>query len=134
MTALSASASDPGRVWKGNPMHNIEVSAGQVVASDTQKSVDAVDQAVMSLAHLCASIVEVSKASRLPVSTAQQALFSAGAGLANLIASRADMSEATAQLATIQRKSNLRETGFGCPGGLPVEGKLDAERPVETKV
>ena len=113
-------------------MHKIELSAGQVIAGDTQKSVEAVDQAVMSLAHLCASIVEVSKASRLPVATAQHALASAGAGLANLIASRADMGEATAQLTTIQRKSNLRETGFGCPGGLPVEGKLDAARPVET--
>ena len=38
-------------------MHDIEPAAGQVVASDTQKSVEAVDQAVMSLAHLCASIV-----------------------------------------------------------------------------
>lgn len=36
-------------------MFEIDKSSGQVVAADTQKSVDALDQAVMSMAHLCAS-------------------------------------------------------------------------------
>ncbi|MCH2459190.1 MAG: hypothetical protein MK186_14250, partial [Henriciella sp.] len=94
-------------------------AAGQVVATDTQNSIDAVDRAVMSLAHLCASIVEVSTASRLPINTAQTVLANAGDGLSKLIASRADMSEATRQLAQIQRQSSLRETSFGCPTGFP---------------
>ena len=103
-------------------MHNIEAAAGGVVAADTQKSVEAVDQAVLNLANLCASIVEVSKASRLPISTAQRALASTGASLTSLIATRAEMSDATRELTAIQRKSNLRETGFGCPGGFPESG------------
>ncbi len=70
-------------------MHDIEPAAGQVVASDTQKSVEAVDQAVMSLAHLCASIVEVSKAE--------------------------DLSRATRELIKIQNASNLETVAFGCP-------------------
>ena len=96
-------------------MHEIETAAGRVVASDTQKSVDAVDQAVMSIAHLCASIVEVSKASRLPVSTAQGALSMAGTGLTKAIDSREDISRATRELIKIQKASNLETVGFGCP-------------------
>ena len=96
-------------------MHTIEPAAGRVIATDTQTSVDAVDQAVMSLAHLCASIVEVSKASCLPIGTAQGALANAGDSLAKLIASRADMSQATRELTAIQKASSLRTVAFGCP-------------------
>ena len=96
-------------------MHNIEITAGQVVANDTQKSVEAVDQAVMSLAHLCASIVEVSKASRLPVSTAQDALSMAGMSLTKMIDSREGISDATRELIKIQKASNLDTVAFGCP-------------------
>ena len=103
-------------------MHDIEEAAGRVVADDTQGSVHAVDQAVMSLAHLCASIVEVSKASDLPVATAQDALANVGTGLANLIATRQEMARATRELTAIQQASSLRAVSFGCPGGIPVEG------------
>ena len=103
-------------------MHKIDIAAGGVVAADTQKSVEAVDQALLDLANLCASIVSVSKASRLPISTAQRALSSAGAGLTGLIATRAEISDATRELIAIQRKSTLKETGFGCAGGFPESG------------
>lgn len=109
-------------------MHDIEPAAGQVVAKDTQNSVDAVDRAVMSLAHLCASIVEVSKASHLPIGTAQSALANAGEGLARLIASREAMSQATRELTAIQKASNLRTVAFGCPP-LPASGFLAEQAP-----
>ena len=96
-------------------MYNIDTAGGHVVAADTQKSVKAIDQAVVSLANLCASIVEVSNASSLAVCTVQDALASASAGLNSVIASRAEVSAATRELNAIQRKSNLRETAFGCP-------------------
>ncbi len=96
-------------------MHTIEAPAGQVIASDTQTSVEAVDKAVMSLAHLCASIVEVSSASSLPISTAQGALSNAGDGLTKLIATRSDLSRATRDLIKIRNASNLRTVAFGCP-------------------
>lgn len=115
-------------------MHNIETAAGQVVASDTQNSVDAVDQAVMSFAHLCASIVEVSKASNLPIGTAQSALASAGTGLSKLISSRDDMSRATRELTAIQRASSLQTVSFGCPGGFPMEEGRLASPVAETQV
>jgi hypothetical protein len=102
-------------------MYMIEAAAGQVVAGDTQKTVEAVDHAVISLANLCASIVEVSKASRLPVATAQDALANAGAGLASMISGRAEMAAATRELTAIQRRSTLKETAFGCP---PLKGAM----------
>ncbi len=103
-------------------MFAIEKSAGQVVASDTQQSVAAVDQAVMSLAHLCASIVEVSRAANLPVATAQGALANAGSSLAQVIASREGVGAATRELVAIQKRSSLQAVSFGCPSGFPTEG------------
>ena len=96
-------------------MHKIKTAAGQVIADDTRNSVDAVDTAVMSLAQLCASIVEVSKASKMPVQTAQSALANAGAGLAKMIDTRHDVGQATRELRKIQKASNLETVGFGCP-------------------
>ncbi|RJY09937.1 hypothetical protein [Aurantiacibacter aquimixticola] len=113
-------------------MHKIEKTAAQVIAGDTSASVDAIDKAVAQLATLCASIVEVSKASNLPIATAQTALAKAGESLNGVIGSRADMATATRELTAIQRRSNLRETGFGCPplerghSTQPAEAKIDA--------
>lgn len=106
-------------------MHTIDTAAGRVVADDTQASVEAIDQAVMSLANLCSSIVEVSRASRLPIGTAQTALANTGEGLAKLIASRDDMSRATFELVQIQKGSNLQTVSFGCPGGFPTAEKQE---------
>lgn len=100
-------------------MFEIEKSSGQVIAADTQESADALDQAVMSMAHLCASIVEVSRASRLPVSTPQSALTNAGESLSKLIAGREDFSQAVRELIRVQRTSSLQAVSFGCPDGLP---------------
>lgn len=96
-------------------MHNIEQASGQVVADDTQKSLEAIDQAVMSLANLCASIVEVSKAANLPVTTVQGALANAGEGLSKIIATRQDLGGTTRELLKIRKASNLQTVGFGCP-------------------
>ncbi|WP_151973653.1 hypothetical protein [Erythrobacter sp. EC-HK427] len=105
-------------------MQTIEKTAGQVIAGDTRASVEAVDQAVASLATLCASIIEVSTASNMPVGTAQAALANAGASLNSMIASRADIAAATRELTAIQRKSNLEKMDFGCPGDRRTSGSL----------
>ena len=96
-------------------MHEIEQSAGQVIATDTQNSVEAVNRAVISLAHLCASIVEVSNASRLPITTAQAALANAGEGLNRVIGTRDDLGQATRELRKVQNASMLQTVNFGCP-------------------
>lgn len=116
-------------------MYEIDEASGRVVATDTQKSVAALDDAVMSLAQLCASIVEVSKASHLPVSTAQAALARSAEGLSKLVQSREDMSWATTELVAIQRASTLRTVSFGCPPFGALEPREeDAIEPVITSM
>lgn len=100
-------------------MHRIQETAAKVVASDTLSSVGAIDQAVMSYSRLCASIVEVSNASDLPVTAGQPALAKVAAGLTALIEGREHIASATRELLKVQRESSLRETAFQCPGGLP---------------
>ena len=99
-------------------MHKIDQAAGQVVAADTQASVAAVDEAVISFSRLCASIVEVSGSAKLPVSTLQKALSSAANGMLAAVHSREEITNATRELLKVQNASTLRTTAFGCPGGL----------------
>lgn len=99
-------------------MHEIDQAAGQVVAADTQASVAAVDEAVLSFSRLCASIVEVSGSAKLPVSTLQKALSSAAQGMLAAVHSREEITNATRELLKVQHASTLRTTSFGCPGGL----------------
>lgn len=106
-------------------MHRIQETAARVVVGDTQSSVGAIDQAVMSYSRLCASIVEVSNASDLPVSAGQPALAKVAAGLSALIEGREHIASATRELAKVQRDSSLRETAFQCPGGLPTSGMAE---------
>ena len=100
-------------------MHQINPSSGKIIAADTQGSVQAVDQAVLSYSRLCASVIEVSGSSRLPISAGQPALTRIAAGLAALIEGRAQIAEATRDLLKVQGASTLKEMAFECPNGLP---------------
>lgn len=109
-------------------MHRIQETAAKVVAADTQSSVGAIDQAVMSYSRLCASIVEVSNAADLPVTAGQPALAKVAAGLSALIEGREHIASATRELIKVQHASTLRETAFQCPNGLPAaSGRLNRE-------
>ena len=100
-------------------MHSIEKSAGQVIASDTQDAVDAVNQAILSYAGLCSSIIEVSRAANLPATAGQPALAKASTGLSALIDGRNEIIGATRELLKVQKASSLDAVSFGCPDGLP---------------
>ncbi len=100
-------------------MHQIDKSAGQVIASDTQASVAAIDQAVMSYSRLCASIIEVSHSANLPVTAGQPALAKMAAGLAALVEGREQIAGATRDLLKVQGRSNLAAVGLGCPPEFP---------------
>lgn len=107
-------------------MYKISHSSGEIIAADTQGSVQAVDQAVLTYSRLCASLVEVSGVSHLPVSACQPALTKIVTGLNALIEGRAHIAGATRDLLKVQEASTLRETSFGCPNGLPpLTGELD---------
>ncbi len=107
-------------------MHNIKHQVGQVVAADTQASVAALDMAVLMQSRLCSSSIEAASASDLPMAATQGLLESLSAGISGLVESRAKLATAVRHLNVIQGRSNLRETNFGCPGGVyPVKGCVD---------
>lgn len=102
-------------------MLKIETAAGRIIAADTQASVAAIDQAVLSCSRLCGSIVEVSAASHMPIGAAQMALRNTADAIVAAIRGREEIANATRELLKVQSISTLRETSFGCPDGFPVK-------------
>jgi hypothetical protein len=88
-------------------MLQIKHAVGSVVAADTQSSIEMLDRAVAQQSRMCASVIEAAHDSHLAIATTQP-----------LLESRAYLAKAVREVAAIQAKSNLRETGFGCPNGL----------------
>lgn len=103
-------------------VHQIRNNAGAVVAQDTLSSVTALDTAFIMQARLCASIIEVAAESKLPVAATQKLLDAITAGMRGLVASRQEVVTAVREINFIQARSNLRETGYGCAGGLAPMG------------
>jgi hypothetical protein len=98
-------------------MLQIKESVGSVVAADTQSSIEALDRAVAQQSRMCASVIEASQDSHLAISTTQPLLDALTSSVRGLVESRAELAKAVREIAVIQAKSNLRETGFGCPSG-----------------
>ena len=98
-------------------MFQIKQTVGSVVAADTQSSIEALDRAVAQQSRMCASVIEAAHDSHLAIATTQPLLDALSASVRGLVESRASLVEAVKQVAIIQAKSNLRETGFGCPSG-----------------
>lgn len=95
----------------------IKKAVGNVVASDTQSSVAAMDMAVISQSRMCASVMEAASDSKMPINATQKLLEAMTSGLQGLAVSRADMVTAVRELQRIQASSSLVEEYFGCPGG-----------------
>ncbi|WOE76142.1 hypothetical protein [Alterisphingorhabdus coralli] len=99
-------------------MHKIEDNNGQIVASDVQKGLRSIDAAITDNLTLTNSILQVSEASALPVSTSQGLLRSTTAALNGFVEGREQMARTIKQLSKIQAESNLRTVSFGCPNGI----------------
>lgn len=107
-------------------MHHIKQTTGDVIASDTQASVSALDNAVLSQARLTASVLEGAADSKLSAASTQKLLQSMANGMNVLVSSRADLVAAVREINMIQLRSNLKTTSFGCPDGLrPLSGADD---------
>lgn len=98
-------------------MYKISEKLGYVVAADTQTAVGSINDAIISQSRMCATIVEASIAANLPIGAVQSSLAAVSAGLRDMVANRAGVAEAIRELTEIQRMSNLKEVGFGCPLG-----------------
>lgn len=108
-------------------MHKIDQGIGSVVAADTRTTMASVDATYLAQARMAASIVEAAAASDLPAGATQELLEAVTDSMSQVVAGRTKLIRALGELQQIQRKSNLREIGFGCPGGLPSQALLEAQ-------
>ena len=108
-------------------MHKIEQGVGSVVAADTRTTMASVDATYLAQARMAASIVEAATASHLPAGATQELLEAVTDSMTQVVAGRTKLIKALGQLQQIQSKSNLREVGFGCPGGLPSQASLGVQ-------
>lgn len=115
-------------------MYNISEKLGHVVAADTQSAVGSLNEAIVNHSRLCATIVEASIAANLPIGAVQGSLVAVSDGLQSLVANRAGVAVALRELTDIQRKSNLKEVGFGCPTGPHVDFFTSASAETEVRV
>ena len=107
-------------------MDKIEQGVGSVVAADTRMTMRSVDATYLAQARMAASIVEAATASDLPAGATQGILQAVTDSMSQVVAGRTELIKALTELQQLQRKSNLREVGFGCPGGLPSQASLVA--------
>jgi hypothetical protein len=112
-------------------MLTIKKSVGNVVASDTQETVALLDRSVAQQSRMCASVIEASHDSDLPMSATQPMLEALTDGLADLISGRAKLGKAVRALAALQANSTLRETSFGCPNGPYLRATPETAKTVE---
>jgi hypothetical protein len=111
---------------KGEVMFQIKQAVGNVVATDTQSSIETLDRAVAQQSRMCASVIEAAHDSHLAIATTQPLLEALSASVRGLVESRANLAKAVREVAVIQAKSNLRETAFGCPNGTAMGSAVTA--------
>lgn len=96
-------------------MHQIKETAGVVVAAETQAMVAAIDNAMLTQARLCSSVVEAASDAKMPMAATQKLLQSISDGMGTLVATRANLSSAVKEMAFIKSRSNLQPVSWGCP-------------------
>ena len=112
---MATGALDEKRMQWGQIMIELKPGAGMVVASDVQNTLSAVDGAILNGARLCASFIEATQNSNLPVSHSQKVIKSITAGLSAVADGRAEIVEAVRHLTAIKDRSNLVTENYGCP-------------------
>ncbi|WP_432770124.1 MAG: hypothetical protein HEQ22_05085 [Sphingopyxis sp.] len=109
-------------------MHKIDQGVGSVVAADTRTTMASVDATYLAQVRMAASIVEAAAASNLPAGATQELLEAMTDSMTQVVAGRTKLIRALSQLQHIQSMSDLREVGFGCPGGLPSQASLATQK------
>lgn len=100
-------------------MLKIGQANGAVVAADTQDALHSYDAALLSSARVMTSVIEVSRSSGVPASASQRVLDELNGGTSLIVEARGHFTNAIRHMADIQSQSDIRETSFGCPNGLP---------------
>jgi hypothetical protein len=111
-------------------MQNFDVNVGTLVAADTQGTLKALDDAILSELKLCTTLVEAIQGGDVPIASSQKILSSVTSGLSHIVAGRGEMATAVRQLTILKRDSNLSVYDYGCPNGALSVATEPAVEPV----
>lgn len=103
--------------------------AGAIVAADSQNTIAAVDDALLSGVRMYASVIEATQGSNLPTTQSQKLLVSLTGGIQSVVQGRGEIVSAICRMAEIKAHSNFAPENFGCPAGweeLAAQGMADA--------
>lgn len=109
-------------------MPTFQPNAGAVVAADTQKTIAALDGALLDSMRMCMSFIEATQGSGLPAARSQKVLHSLSTGIASVVEGRSQVVSAIRHLNAIKQGSNIAPMNFGCPEGWE-QMALDADQP-----
>jgi hypothetical protein len=76
-----------------------------------------VDDALLSGARMCVSVLEAAHGSKVPAAQSQKVLRSITAGLNAVVEGRGEIVSAVRQLSAIKSRSNFAPEAYGCPEG-----------------
>lgn len=99
-------------------MIHVRETSARVIAGDAQEMGGVIDRALLQQMRLCTSFIEASQESKLAMPLTQGALQAMAEGLNCLVEGRSKVADSVREMAKLIRQSNLKETSFGCPGGL----------------
>ncbi|MBB3878477.1 hypothetical protein [Sphingomonas pseudosanguinis] len=97
-------------------MVTLDPNDAAAVARDTQSAFRQLDDALRSTATLTISFLNAVADAGVTAKESQRILSVFHKSQGDIVAARGGMTAATAMLTGIQRRSNIAETGFGCPG------------------
>lgn len=104
--------------------------AGAIVAADSQNTLAAVDDALLTGVKMYASVIEATQGSNLPAAQSQELLVSLTGGIQSVVQGRGEIVSAVRHMAAIKARSNFAPENFGCPAGweeLATQGMAEAE-------
>lgn len=97
-------------------MLNIKQESAIKLASDIGYAHSAIDDALINIATLTKSMIDVCRDSNIPPATSQAAIEHVASGLTQLVDARKGFVNAHRKIIQIQSLTNVRETNFGCVG------------------
>jgi hypothetical protein len=96
-------------------MQKFDANLGALVAADSQGTLKALDDAILSELKLCTTLMEAFQSNAVPIVSSQKLLNSMASGLNHIVAGRGEMATTLRQLTVLKQDSNLAVYDFGCP-------------------
>lgn len=115
-------------------MIDLKHGAGLVVAGDVRTAFNAVDDAILSSARMCVSVLEATQNTNIPAQQTQHLLRSITASMTAVVAGRDEIVTALKQMLTIKGHSNLAPVNYGCPDGWAPSASLTGEQTVRDRL